>query len=89
MNILNSSTPSYSTITSGSNPRNQVTEVIVMPHFDPKAARSHVDPESIELSVHVIAQLKSHVTAVACMYHDENPFHNYEHASHVTMSANK
>ena len=34
------------------------------------------------------AQLLEYVTAIASMYRDV-PFHNFDHASHVTMSANK
>jgi hypothetical protein len=89
LNVLNYSNPDFGSLSSGSNPRNQITETIFMPEFDPKAAKSQVDPESIELSANVVAQLKSYVTTIACMYHDENPFHNYEHVSHVTMSATK
>jgi hypothetical protein len=36
----------------------------------------------------VIAQLSSYVSNIAALYQD-NPFHNFEHASHVTMSVNK
>ena len=35
-----------------------------------------------------MAQLRDYVTAMAKTYR-ENPFHNFEHASHVTMSASK
>jgi hypothetical protein len=34
------------------------------------------------------AQLRGYVSAIAAMYHD-NPFHNFEHASHVTQSVTK
>jgi hypothetical protein len=33
-------------------------------------------------------QLEDYVSAVASMYRD-NPFHNFEHASHVVMSVVK
>jgi class 3 adenylate cyclase len=36
----------------------------------------------------VASQLKSYVIGIATMYRD-NPFHNFEHASHVTMSVTK
>jgi class 3 adenylate cyclase len=36
----------------------------------------------------VVSQLKNYVTGIATMYQD-NPFHNFEHASHVTMSVTK
>jgi hypothetical protein len=70
-------------------PVDEVTEAILMPQFDPKAAKVHSDPSSVDLPAIVIAQLKRYVTAIADMYHDENAFHQYVHASHVTMSANK
>jgi hypothetical protein len=36
----------------------------------------------------VLDQLEDYVSAVASMYRD-NPFHNFEHASHVVMSVVK
>jgi class 3 adenylate cyclase len=72
------------------NPIHEVTEKIEIPQFDAKAInRMAADTETIELSATVTAQLKSYVAMIACMYQDENPFHNFEHASHVAMSANK
>jgi len=41
-----------------------------------------------EISNTVADQLHRHVLEIACMYRD-NPFHNYEHASHVTLSMEK
>ena len=46
------------------------------------------DPESVELGDAVERQLEDFVTAIAGMYHN-NPFHSFEHASHVTMSVSK
>lgn len=66
----------------------EVTEVIRMPNFDARAYKDHVDPDSIELDTKVISQLKRYVSVIAAMYRN-NPFHNFEHASHVTMSVNK
>lgn len=89
LSLFSGSAPDYRSLCAGSNPINQVTEAIVMPRFDPKTAKLRADPESIELSSRVVSQVTKYVTTIACMYHDDNPFHNYEHASHVTMSANK
>lgn len=47
-----------------------------------------VDPETVEMSERVRSQLEDFVTSIAEMYHD-NPFHSFEHASHVTMSVSK
>jgi len=66
----------------------EVTEVIKLPSFNSKAFRSNIDPDSIDLGPVVHEQLKRFVTIIAAMYRN-NPFHNFEHASHVTMSVNK
>ena len=63
----------------------EVREIIELPRFDPNVARVQQDPETIELDETVVAELREYVANVAAMYHD-NPFHNFEHASHVTMS---
>eukprot|EP00980_Cylindrotheca_fusiformis_P000463 scaffold115_cov123-Cylindrotheca_fusiformis.AAC.3 len=47
-----------------------------------------MEEEDQELPDKVEAQLKEYVTMIACMYR-ENYFHNFEHASHVLMSAQK
>jgi class 3 adenylate cyclase len=66
----------------------EVTEIIKLPNFDPRAFKDHVDPNTVELEPAVVSQLKRYVTIIAAMYRN-NPFHNFEHASHVTMSMNK
>jgi len=66
----------------------EVTEVIKLPNFNAKAFKDHVDPASIELDPEARQQLKRYVTIIGAMYRN-NPFHNFEHASHVTMSVNK
>ena len=66
----------------------EVTDIISLPKFDAKTAEKLEDVESIEIDEKVFAQLTSFVSSVAAMYQD-NPFHNFEHASHVTMSVVK
>jgi len=66
----------------------EVKEIIRLPNFDKRAVRLQVDPETIDLGEEVINQLRDYVTIIATMYND-NPFHNFEHASHVTMSVVK
>jgi 3'5'-cyclic nucleotide phosphodiesterase/Adenylate and Guanylate cyclase catalytic domain len=56
--------------------------------FDPLADRSEEDPEKVEIDASVEAQLYDYVSTIASMYKDK-PFHNFEHASHVTMSTVK
>jgi hypothetical protein len=66
----------------------EVSEIIVLPNFDAKISRQRMDPNDVEISENVMSQLREYVKAVASMYR-ENPFHNFEHASHVTMSVSK
>lgn len=65
----------------------EVAEVIRLPTFDARSIKGYVDPASIELDSKVMSQLKRYVTIIAAMYR-QNPFHNFEHASHVLMSVN-
>jgi hypothetical protein len=69
-------------------PLNEVVEIINMPKFDARTQRNQLDPNSVELSVDVVTQLREYVEAIAAQYR-QNPFHNFEHASHVTMSVSK
>lgn len=66
-----------------------VTEVISLPKFDPKRAIKRFElftPD--DLDEEVKSQMKMYVAEIASMYNDV-PFHNFEHASHVALSANK
>jgi class 3 adenylate cyclase len=62
----------------------EVKEIIHLPTFSGHTA----NPEDVELDSVVLDQLEDYVSAVASMYRD-NPFHNFEHASHVVMSVVK
>lgn len=66
----------------------EITEIIPSVIDQPAATNTEVDPESILLPLKAEKQLREYVTMVACMYRD-NFFHNFEHASHVLMSAQK
>ncbi|EEC43180.1 predicted protein [Phaeodactylum tricornutum CCAP 1055/1] len=66
----------------------EVTEILALPEFDADAARRQQDPENIELDDSITSQLQQYVSNVSAMYRN-NPFHNFEHASHVTMSVVK
>jgi hypothetical protein len=64
----------------------EVVEVIKLPKFDAKA---RLNPMlDTEISPVVMQQLRDVVTTIANAYLD-NPFHNFEHACHVTMSVEK
>jgi hypothetical protein len=61
----------------------EVREIITLPAYDHAMAKTQVDPSSIELDAATESQLYEYVSAIASMYR-ENPFHNFEHASHGT-----
>ena len=44
---------------------------------------------SIELDPAVAMQLHQYVADISSRYHENNPFHNFAHACHVTMSVHK
>eukprot|EP00934_Nitzschia_sp_Nitz4_P000129 Nitzschia sp. Nitz4//scaffold16_size188269//96486//104413//NITZ4_001795-RA/size188269-snap-gene-0.143-mRNA-1//-1//CDS//3329538529//129//frame0 len=68
-------------------PLDEVKEIIELPEFDQHLAT--VNPESVQLDPHVKGLLREYVSEVAATYHSKNPFHNFEHASHVSMSVAK
>ncbi|CAB9506819.1 Receptor-type guanylate cyclase gcy [Seminavis robusta] len=81
-------TPDFQSHSTAKMPLDEVAQIIKLPDLDGTAVKKQVDPECIELDRDVMAQLKDLVTKVATMYHF-NPFHNFEHASHVCMSVQK
>jgi hypothetical protein len=66
----------------------EVREIIALPKFDAETAEKQDDVDSIEIDEKVVSQLSNYVSSIAAMYQD-NPFHNFEHASHVTLSVVK
>jgi class 3 adenylate cyclase len=68
------------------NPRDEVTDVVSIAPFEPAAAQMSLD--CTEIDPIVCEQLKDYVKTIASIYMDI-PFHNFYHASHVTMSASK
>jgi len=66
----------------------EVREVIKLPEYDSKYSLD-INGESIVLVPRVRFQLREFVTTIALTYQDENPFHNFSHASHVGMSVAK
>jgi len=73
-------------ISTGGLPVDEIVEVIELPSFD--SAAYEKDPRFVEIGEAVESQLHSFVTVIASMYRD-TPFHNFEHASHVSMSTVK
>lgn len=65
----------------------EVAEVLVLPKFE-ETYKANLNNKGEELAPAVTAQLRDYV-GVMCSKYNDNPFHNFEHASHVTMSATK
>jgi 3'5'-cyclic nucleotide phosphodiesterase len=66
----------------------EVVEVIALPAFANGVRVKRSSRLAKVLPSVVRTQLKEFVSGIASMYRNV-PFHNFEHASHVTMSANK
>ena len=66
----------------------EVADIVTLPKFDAKLQRNQLDPRSVEIPPKALEQLREYVECIALVYRD-NPFHNFEHASHVTMSVSK
>lgn len=66
----------------------EVAEIITLPKFTAKSIKALDKANSVVLDEEVVSQMKDYINTIASMYR-KNPFHNFEHASHVTMSANK
>lgn len=67
-------------------PYDSVADVIIFPSFDPYRNRKENADFSQLAAIRPL--LLNYVTEVAAMYTDV-PFHNFEHASHVTLAASK
>ena len=66
----------------------EVANSIPFLKVDPDVEAIQTDPESVDLGEAVVGQLREFVGHIANMYR-RNAFHNFEHASHVTMNTNK
>lgn len=66
----------------------EVAEVICLPKFNPANVAKACDHCSVELGAVLCQELRQFVTKIAEGYHD-TPFHNFEHACHVTLSVSK
>ncbi|GKZ00220.1 hypothetical protein MPSEU_000974900 [Mayamaea pseudoterrestris] len=63
-------------------------DVIMLPKYDSEVAARQVNPDDIVISEDIHDLLREYMQDVATSYRD-NPFHNFEHVSHVTMSVVK
>jgi Adenylate and Guanylate cyclase catalytic domain len=66
----------------------EVREIVSLPGYRSRSVIDGEDAESVVIPGHVARQLRDYITNVAALY-SANPFHNFEHASHVTMSVTK
>ncbi len=67
------------------NIRDEVVEAISMPAYSSAA----VGNDNVTIDPKAVRQLRDYVTRIASFYDADNGFHNFEHASHVTMSTIK
>ena len=63
----------------------EVKEIITLPG---KASKYKTNPLSVEIPTQVVQQLHHYVSSIASLYR-KNPFHSFDHASHVTQSVIK
>ena len=66
---------------------NEVEEVITLPKYK-EAAAANANGKSTTVSTLCVEQLREFVMEISGRYMD-NPFHSFEHASHVSMSVSK
>eukprot|EP00980_Cylindrotheca_fusiformis_P028021 scaffold22576_cov129-Cylindrotheca_fusiformis.AAC.4 len=66
----------------------EFTPIIPLKRFDAEDLRSRRRPSSIDIGDEAKSQLRSYLSQIAGMY-QENPFHSFRHASHVTASVKK
>jgi Adenylate and Guanylate cyclase catalytic domain/3'5'-cyclic nucleotide phosphodiesterase len=75
-------------VSRGGSVLDELTEAIEMPRFDVRQARRIEECDRAELDPVVKGQLREYVMRISSMYRNLD-FHDFEHASHVTMSASK
>ncbi|KAL3937629.1 MAG: hypothetical protein SGBAC_007303 [Bacillariaceae sp.] len=62
--------------------------IISLKRFEEDELRSRMEPSEVVIHEAARSQLRSLLSNLALLYQD-NPFHNFEHASHVTASVKK
>eukprot|EP00980_Cylindrotheca_fusiformis_P012356 scaffold3033_cov91-Cylindrotheca_fusiformis.AAC.2 len=73
---------------SGRTALEEFVPIIPLKRFDEEEVRLRPKPASIDIGDEARSQLRNYLFIVAGMYHD-NPFHNFDHAIHVTASVKK
>jgi hypothetical protein len=64
---------------------NEVAEIINLPRADYASPEHLLHSENVVIDKQVVSELRNLIQQVANLSNN-NPFHNFEHASHVTMS---
>jgi class 3 adenylate cyclase len=72
-------------VATGTTAISEMTQIIEIPEFNPKM---YNNTQPVELDPQIRQQLFDFVSDISQLYRDV-PFHNFEHASHVVMSASK
>lgn len=63
----------------------EVSEIISLPGYQRNPNNKNVNPDKIDLGKQIDDQVMDLVMVIARTYH-KNPFHNFKHATSVTMS---
>jgi hypothetical protein len=63
-------------------------EIITIPLMNAQDLLKRKNPDLIQIPSQVVSQLRDLLSLIASLYRP-NPFHNFEHASHVTSSVRK
>eukprot|EP00980_Cylindrotheca_fusiformis_P027416 scaffold20339_cov128-Cylindrotheca_fusiformis.AAC.16 len=75
-------------IGSGGTVLDEFTPIIPLKRFEADELRARRSTSSIDIGDEAKSQLRKYLSQIAGMYRD-NPFHNFQHASHVTASVKK
>eukprot|EP00980_Cylindrotheca_fusiformis_P002188 scaffold500_cov124-Cylindrotheca_fusiformis.AAC.1 len=70
------------------NTLDEVEEVVTLPVYSGRTTQTRHIADVVDLPEKAVEQLVEYVRTIATMYRT-NSFHNFEHASHVTMSISK
>eukprot|EP00980_Cylindrotheca_fusiformis_P003257 scaffold735_cov116-Cylindrotheca_fusiformis.AAC.27 len=76
------------TIGKGETVLEEFVPIIPLKRFDAAELSKRLNATSVDIGDEAKTQLRNYLSNVASMYRD-NPFHNFEHASHVTASVKK
>ncbi|KAL7560177.1 hypothetical protein ACA910_016606 [Epithemia clementina (nom. ined.)] len=72
----------------GSSPIDELVEIIQLAPFDENMVDAVIERPNATVPDEIRELVREYVAAIAMTYRD-NPFHNFEHACHVTMSVAK